>query len=90
MPSNHVFRPSVTVPPFLNQQHSATCSLAVLRMVLAFNCCHVTEANLVKEVTPDYGLEFQNLWNPTIAKLALSYGLNVTMYARWPLFKKPT
>jgi hypothetical protein len=47
----------------------------------------VSEAELLDKVEVEYGKHFTNLWNPTIAKLACQYGLDVTMYADWPLFK---
>jgi hypothetical protein len=47
----------------------------------------VSEGELLAKVEGDYGKDFANLWNPTIAKLACQYGLAVTMYADWPLFK---
>jgi hypothetical protein len=76
------------IPPYFKQQNSYTCSLAVLRMVLKFYGNSVSEEELVKKVEVDYGKDFKNLWNPTIAKLSRDYGINTTMYAAWPLFKK--
>lgn len=39
------------------------------------------------KVEPDYGKQFTNLWNPTIAKISCEYGVATTMHADWPLFK---
>jgi len=76
------------IPPYFKQNHRYTCSLAVLRMVLANYGIQVTEEELIQKVEKDYGKNFTNLWNPTIAKLSREYGINTTMYALWPLFKK--
>lgn len=78
----------MTVPPYFKQTNATTCSLAVLRMVLAAYNITVSENELLKKVEKDYGKNFKNLWNPTIAKIAREYGIDATMYALWPLFKK--
>jgi hypothetical protein len=57
-------------------------------MVLASYEISVSEEELIKKVEVDYGKDFKNLWNPTIAKLSRKYGIQTTMYANWPLFKK--
>lgn len=75
-------------PPYFKQAHRYTCSLAVLRMVLAYFKIKVSEKELIEKVERDYGAGFKNLWNPTIAKLSCEYGIKTTMYAAWPLFKK--
>jgi hypothetical protein len=75
-------------PPYIKQSRGSTCSLAVLRMVLAAKHIFVTEEVLIDKVIPDYGKDFKNIWNPTIAKLAREYGLEVKIYAMWPLLKK--
>lgn len=74
-------------PPYFKQERRATCSLACLRMVLASRSLIAPEKELVNKVTGDYGNNFKNIWNPTIAKLARQYGIEVRMYALWPLFK---
>lgn len=76
------------IPPYFKQEHSNTCSLAILRMVLASKGVHISEEDLLLKVEKDYGKKFKNIWNPTIAKLAGEYGLKTIMYALWPLFKK--
>jgi len=78
----------IRVPKFFKHDNQYTCSLAVLRMVLAFYGIDISEVELIKKVEKDYGKNFKNLWNPTIAKLAREYRINTTMYATWPLFKK--
>lgn len=75
------------IPPYFKQERNATCTLAVLRMVLATYDKFVSEDELRSKVIKDYGSHFKNIWNPTIAKLAAEFGLKVTMYAKWPLFK---
>lgn len=77
-------------PPYFKQERSATCTLAVLRMVLAAHGQNILEEELRNKVVKDYGSHFKNIWNPTIAKLAAEFGLDVTMYAKWPLFKTET
>ncbi len=57
-------------------------------MVLETHNIKVTENALLEKLEPDYGKDFKNLWNPTIAKLAVQYGIETKMYAKWPLFKK--
>lgn len=74
--------------PYFQQENPYTCSLAVLRMVLAYFGINVSEKELISKVEKDYGKSFKNLWNSTIAKLSREYGINTTMYAVWPLFKK--
>jgi hypothetical protein len=76
------------IPPYYKQENRYTCSLAVLRMVLAYHEITVSEAELISRVEPEYGKDFRNLWNPTIAKLSCEYGIETTLYAQWPLFKK--
>jgi hypothetical protein len=76
------------MPPYYSQKHTNTCSLAVLRSVLALNNIQVTEEELIDKIKEDYGTKFKNIWNPTIAKLAAQYGVSTKMYALWPLFKK--
>ncbi|MCL4374815.1 C39 family peptidase [Patescibacteria group bacterium] len=76
------------IPKYFKQNNPYTCSLAVLRMVLAFYGIEASEAELINRVGKDYGMNFKNLWNPTMAKLARQYGINTTMCAAWPLFKK--
>lgn len=73
---------------YFKQQHPYTCSLAVLRMVLSEYGINVTEDELISKVLPVYGSDFKNIWNPTIAKIARSYGIKTKMYALWPLFRK--
>jgi len=73
--------------PYFKQETSASCSLAVLRMVLASCGIEVSEKELIAKVRLDYRADFSNIWNPTIAKLAVEYGIQTTMYALWPLFK---
>lgn len=79
--------PVKRIPPFFRQQGQYTCSLAVLRMVLAYFGKVVTEEKLIKQVEALYGKDFHNLWNPTIVKLARGYGLATQFYAAWPLLK---
>ena len=74
-------------PPYQKQQKSTTCSLAVLRMVLATNDIEVSEQELIRKVEQDYGKRFKNIWNPTIAKLAAQYNIKTTLIADWPLLK---
>lgn len=76
------------IPPYFPQSHTYACSLACLRMVLAAKGINISEEDLIQKVTKDYGPNFKNIWNPTIAKLACEYGIPTTMYADWPLFKK--
>lgn len=76
------------MPPYFKQETKHTCSLAVLRSVLAAKDIPVSEKELLDKVTPAYGIGFKNLWNPTIAKLACQYGITTHMYAEWPLFKE--
>jgi hypothetical protein len=76
------------MPPYFKQETRHTCSLAVLRSVLAAKGVTVSEKELVDKVVPAYGTHFKNLWNPTIAKLACQYGITTHMYAEWPLFKE--
>lgn len=75
-------------PQYIPQKHNSACSLAVLRMVLATKGISVSEEELIQKVEKDYGKDFKNIWNPTIAKLAREYGIDTTMYALWPLFEK--
>ena len=75
------------IPPYFIQENKYTCSLAALRMALAYFGITVTESELEKKVETDYGKNFKNLWNPTIAKLACEYGLNTLLSADWPLLK---
>ncbi|MBI4836588.1 MAG: hypothetical protein HY817_04995 [Candidatus Abawacabacteria bacterium] len=72
---------------YFKQKHPRACSLVILRMVLNKHGISVTEEDLVEKVEKNYGKHFENIWNPTIAKLAREYGLETTMYALWPLFK---
>ena len=76
------------MPPYFKQETNHTCSLAVLRSVLTAKGILVSEKELVDKVISDYGVNFKNLWNPTIAKLARRYGIATEMYAEWPLFKE--
>lgn len=76
------------VPEYFQQEHRSTCSLAVLRMVLNTYGIKVSEKDLVNSIKKDYGGNFKNIWNPTIAKLACGFGIQTRMYALWPLFKK--
>lgn len=78
------------MPPYFRQDNPNTCSLAVLRMVLANQGIKVSEEELLGKVVPDYGNKFSNIWNSTIAKLACQYGITTTMYALWPLLKPGT
>jgi ABC-type bacteriocin/lantibiotic exporter with double-glycine peptidase domain len=71
----------INTPPYFKQDYQYACSLAVLRMVLAHYGINVTEKELLKKVEKNHGVNFKNLWNPTIAKLAREYGINTTMYA---------
>lgn len=75
-------------PPYFKQESQTTCSLAVLRMVLTHFKKNISENRLREEVIKDYGNDFKNIWNPTLAKIAVQEGINTTMYALWPLFKK--
>jgi hypothetical protein len=75
------------IPPYFKQETNSSCSLAVLRMVLAVHGQEVAETELLEKIVPAYGDDFRNIWNPTIARLACEYGVNTTMYALWPLFK---
>jgi hypothetical protein len=75
------------MPPYFAQKHNNACSLVVLRSVLAMKGIGVSEEELIEKVAEDYGKDFKNIWNPTIAKLALQYGVPTKMYARWPLLK---
>lgn len=76
--------------PYFAQSHNSACSLAALRSVLAVRDIQVSEEELITKVEVDYGKDFKNIWNPTIAKLAVEYGISTTMYAEWPLFKSGT
>lgn len=76
------------MPPYYKQETKHTCSLAVLRSVLATKGIAVSEKELFDKVIPVYGTHFKNLWNPTIAKLACQYDITTHMYAEWPLFKE--
>ena len=78
----------MTNPPYFKQEYTYACSIAVLRMVLAHYGIIVTETELINNVEKEYGKNFKNLWNPTLAKLAREYGIDTTMYATWSLFKK--
>ncbi len=78
----------MSTPPYYKQNSNYTCSLAGLKMVLAHYDKKVTEEELREKIESDYGKNFTNLWNPTIARLAREYGIQTTMYALWPLFKK--
>lgn len=77
----------MNIVPYFKQQKNTTCSLAVLRMVLAFHGIQIEEKQLVQQVEKDYGKKFKNIWNPTIAKLALQYGIKTTLISDWPLLK---
>lgn len=77
----------MNIPPYFKQQGNSSCSLAILRMVLAAKGINITEEELVNKVEENYGKNFKNIWNPTIAKLAREHGIDVTFYASWPLFK---
>lgn len=74
-------------PPYFRQINSSGCSIAILRMVLATKHIQVSEEELINRIVKDYGKNFTNIWNSTIAKLAQEYGLLVTFYAKWALFK---
>lgn len=78
----------MTMPPYFKQQKSTTCSLAVLRMVLASKGISVGEEELLKKVEKDYGKSFKNIWNSTIAKLACQFGIKAKLIVEWPLLKK--
>lgn len=78
----------ISPPPYFKQDNPYTCSLSVLRMVLAYYGINVSEAELINKVEKDYGKNFKNLWNPTISKLSQEYGVDTIMYAVWPLFRK--
>lgn len=78
------------MPSYFKQQSKSTCSLAVLRMVLDTFGVKVSERELLDCVLKDYGSEFKNIWNPTIAKLAREYGIDTTFIALWPLLKAET
>ncbi len=75
------------MPPYYRQENKRTCSIAVLRSVLASKGIFVNEKQLVEQVAEYYGARFQNIWNPTIAKLAVQYGVNTRMFGLLPLFK---
>ena len=72
----------MAIPPYFKQQKLRTCSLACLRMALGYFDITVTEKELETKIEPDYGKNFKNLWNTTIAKLACEYGLDTTPLAR--------
>lgn len=76
--------------PYFKQKSRYTCSLAILRMVLAYHGQEVSEGELVAKVEPIYGKDFKNIWNPTIAKLACEHGLEVRFSADWPLLNPET
>lgn len=78
----------MTNPPYFKQEYKYACSIAVLRIVLANYGIFVTETELIKKVEKEYGKNFQNLWNPTLAKMGREYGIDTTMYATWSLLKK--
>lgn len=78
----------MVTPLYFKQEGKYNCTLAVLRMVLATKGISVTEKELQKKVIKEYGKNYKNIWNPTIAKLALIYKIPTTVYALWPLFKK--
>lgn len=78
----------MNIPPYFKQEKQATCSLAVLRMALAHFGINLTEHDLEEKIKTDYGNNFKNIWNPTIAKLACEYGLKVVLSADWSLLKK--
>lgn len=73
---------------FYPQEDSYTCNLANLRSALNFYGVTVSESELVNSVSKDYGKNFKNIWNPTIAKLARIYKLPVKLVADWPLLKR--
>lgn len=73
---------------YFKQENKYTCSLAILRMVLDYNGIKVSENELIKKVEAEYGSDFKNIYNPTIAKLACSYGIKTDFYALWPLLRK--
>lgn len=75
-------------PAYFPQESRFTCSLAVLRMVLAHYGIESSELELKDQVIPLYGPRFKNIWNPTIAKLACEFGLRVHFEALWPLLKE--
>lgn len=77
----------MNTPPYFKQQKSYTCSLAVLRMILAQHNITVTETELLKHIEQNYPKGFKNIWNPTIAKLAQQYGLKTTLISDWQLLK---
>ncbi len=79
---------NMNAPSYFKQEGKYNCSLAVLRMVLVARGIEVTEKDLQQKVIKDYGKKYKNIWNPTIAKLALEYKIPTTVYARWPLFKQ--
>ena len=73
---------------YFKQRGKYNCSLAVLRMVLDYFGVIITEEELQKKVEKNYGVGYKNLWNPTIAKLAMELGVKTEMYALWSIFKK--
>jgi hypothetical protein len=75
-------------PPYFKQNYQYACSLAVLRMVLATYGINISEEELLSRVKSDYGQDFKNIWNPTIAKIAREYKIKTTMFAEWLIFKK--
>jgi ABC-type bacteriocin/lantibiotic exporter with double-glycine peptidase domain len=50
------------IPPYFKQEKQATCTLAVLRMVLSYFSISVSEAQLEEQVINDYGKKFSNIW----------------------------
>ncbi len=68
------------IPPYFKQEQAYTCSLAVLRMVLASNNNDVTEEELTQKVEKEYGKKFKNILNTSIAELAKEYGLDTAIY----------
>lgn len=74
------------IPPYYTQEHPHACSLAVLRMVLAYYNIKVSERELITSVERTYGSNFNNIWNPTIARIACEYSIQTIMYANWSVF----
>lgn len=67
-------------PPYVKQEQKYTCSLAVLRMVLAANHKDISEQELIQKVEKEYGKRVRNILNKSIAELAKAYGLHVALY----------
>lgn len=75
-------------PQYYKQEKPFTCSIAVLRMVLAHYSIIKSESELCRMIEKDYGKGFRNVWNPTIAKLAAQFGIDTQLHALWPLLQK--